>query len=209
MTLWTTQGIAIYRQLQQAGSAWCTKPPACVDDSAFAIAYHWMAEQMRHRLGLPPIKDIEFPLWGWYQYNSAKDRKPPLSPHDIPKGESVFLEIDIPDHEVLLSDFSNWHAVLNLCPLVDWKRIFKKIERLDKEAGRILHFEEYPQNIRQEITCSWEAIFDLNRRDKDVGRKHKRNRSIQATFRVLRSEHIISVQFLKSDGKVVKVYDTM
>ncbi len=73
----------------------------------------------------------------------------------------------------------------------------------------MLNFEEYPQNIRQEITCSWEAIFDLNRRDKDVGRKHKRNRSIQATFWVLKSEHIISVQFLKSDGKVVKVYDTM
>lgn len=54
------------------------------------------------------------------------------------------------------------------------------------------------------IEKSWEAVFDINRRDKTVGRTHRRNRSIQATFWVLNPEHIISVEFLEKKGDVVK-----
>ena len=49
------------------------------------------------------------------------------------------------------------------------------------------------------------AIFDLNRSDKEVGRTHKRNRSIQATFWMLKSEHIVSVEILERKGEVVKI----
>ena len=49
------------------------------------------------------------------------------------------------------------------------------------------------------------AIFDLDRRDKEVGRTHKRNRSIQATFWMLKSEHIVSVEILERKGEVVKI----
>ena len=49
------------------------------------------------------------------------------------------------------------------------------------------------------------AIFDLDRHDKEVGRTHKRNRSIQATFWMLKSEHIVSVEILERKGEVVKI----
>ena len=114
------------------------------------------------------------------------------------------MEIEIPDKDVLLSGFGNWHAVLNQCPLSDWKRIEKKTDLLDKEAGRRLEFDEYPLDIQKEIEKSWEAVFDLDRRDKDVGRKHKRNRSIQATFWMLNKEHIISVEYLERKENVIK-----
>ena len=61
-----------------------------------------------------------------------------------------------------------------------------------------------PIEIQREIEKSWEAIFDLDRRDKDVGRTHKRNRSIQATFWMLKPEHIISVEFLERKANVIK-----
>lgn len=203
MRLWTIQGIKLYEILQRDGVVYCTKP-SWGDDKSFMRGYHWMAEQMKRRIGEPPIKEIEYPMWAWYQFNSAKSNKPPRSPLDIPEGISAYMEIEIPEKDVLLSSFSNWHAVLNQCPLSDWKRINKKTDLFDKKAGRRLQFDEYPIDIQREIEKSWEAIFDLDRRDKDVGRTHKRNRSIQATFWMLKPEHIISVEFLERKANVIK-----
>ena len=204
MKLWTIQGIDIYEQLQRNGVAYCTKPSFLGDEPAILHSYHWMAEQMRKRIGEPPIGGIEYPMWAWYQYNSAKSNKPPRSILDLEEGISAYMEIEIPDNEVLLSEFSNWHAVLNECPISGWRKIDKKTDVLDKEAGRRLSFSEYPIEIQKEIEESWEAIFDLDRRDEEVGRKHKSNRSIQATFWLLKPEHIQSVEFLEKKGEVVK-----
>lgn len=204
MRLWTIQGIEIYEQLQRDGVAYCIKPSFPDDKPIILHAYHWMAEQMRRRIGEPPIKGIEYPLWAWYQYNSAKANKPLRSIHDVSEGVSAYMEIEIPEQDVLLSEFSNWHAVLNEAPIDNWKKISKKTDLLDKEAGRMLAFKEYPLKLQKEIEKSWEAIFDINRRDKEVGRTHKHNRSIQATFWVLKPEHIVSVEFLERKGNVLK-----
>lgn len=203
MRLWTLQGIEIYEMLQREGVAYCTKP-SWADEPRFMHAYHWMADQMRQRIGEPPIKGIEFPMWAWYQYNSAKSNKPPRSLHDADDGLSAYMEIEIPDRDVLLSEFSSWHAVLNEGPIDNWKKISKKTDLLDREAGRMLALEEYPLEIQQEIEKSWEAVFDLDRRDKTVGRTHKKNRSIQATFWLLKPEHIVSVEILEKKGNVIK-----
>ena len=203
MRLWTIQGIEIYMQLQRDGVAYCTKPVWAADEK-FLKAYRWMADEMEKRIGGPPIKEIKYPMWAWYQYNSAKSKKPPRSYLDIQEGISAYMEIEIPDDEVLLSDFMNWHNVLNQYPLTNWKRISKKTDLQEKEASRSLSFDDYPVEIQKEIEKSWEAIFDLDRRDKEVGRTHKRNRSIQATFWMLEPENIISVEFLERKGEVVK-----
>ena len=112
MRLWTIQGIELYEQLVKEGVTYCTKP-AWGDEENFMYAYHWMAEQMRKRIGEPPIEGIEYPLWAWYQYDSAKKNKPSRSPLDVKEGISAYMEIEIPDNEVLLSDFCNWHNVCN------------------------------------------------------------------------------------------------
>ena len=203
MRLWTIQGIEIYEQLQRDRVAYCTKP-AWSDDEKFMKAYLWMADEMRQRIGEPPIKEIKYPMWAWYQHISAKSKKPPRSYLDIQEGVSAYMEIEIPDNEVLLSDFCNWHNVLNQYPLTNWKRIDKKTDLLEKEAGKSHDFDDYPLEIQKEIEKSWEAIFDLDRRDKEVGRTHKRNRSIQATFWMLKPENVISVEFLERKGEVVK-----
>ena len=57
MRLWTIQGIAIYEQMVNEGIAFCTTP-SWSDDDYFMYAYHWMAEQMRKRIGEPPVDDI-------------------------------------------------------------------------------------------------------------------------------------------------------
>lgn len=204
MRLWTIQGIEIYEQLVKEGVTYCTKP-SWGDDDRFMYAYHWMAEQMRKRIGEPPVEGIEYPLWAWYQYDSAKKNKPPRSPKDVSEGLSAYMEIEIPEDKVLLSDFDEWHLPLNQGPNRNWRKIWKKMDLQDKIAGRSLDFMEYPQDLRQEIVDSWEGIFDLDRREKGV--KHKRNISIQATFWALYPENVVSVEFLERKGDVIKNID--
>ena len=206
MRLWTIQGIEIYHQLQSEGIAYCTKP-SWGDDAEFMRAYRWMSAQMKQRIGEPPIEGIEFPIWAWYQYESAKKKRPLRSPLDISEGVSAYMEIEVPDNDVLLSSFTNWHCALNGYPLDNWKQIERKTDQLDKAAGERLEFNEYPAEIQREIEASWEPIFDLDRRDRNVGRTHRRNRSIQATFWMLRQEYLRSVEFLERKGNVVKQID--
>ena len=59
MRLWTIQGIEIYEQLQRDGVAYCTKP-TWGDDEKFMKAYRWMADEMRQRIGEPPMKEIKY-----------------------------------------------------------------------------------------------------------------------------------------------------
>lgn len=202
MRLWTIQGIEIYEQLVKDGIAYCTKP-VWGDDDRFVYAYHWMAKQMRKRIGNPPIKDIEYPLWAWYQYDSAKKNKPPKSPFDMTEGLSAYIEIEIPDNQVLLSDYSDWHVTLNQGPARNWKKIWKKMDKQEKLTGRHLDFLEYPIDLRQEIEDSWDEVFDLDARGKGI--RLKRNRSIQATFWALYPENIISVEFYERNGDIVKL----
>ena len=203
MRLWTIQGIKIYEQLKREGIAYCTKPE-WGDDELFVYAYQWMAKQMRQRIGEPPIKDIEYPMWAWYQYDSAKRNKPPRSPLEVSEGLSAYMEIELPDNELLLSDFSAWHHVLNQLPLDDYDAISKETHRMADAAGHHLQFAEYDKLLQERIEKSWEAVFDLNRRDDVIGKQHRRNRSIQATFWALKQENIVSVEFLERKGNNIK-----
>ena len=203
MRLWTIQGIEIYEQLKREGIAYCTKPE-WGDDDLFVYAYHWMAKQMRQRIGEPPIKDIEYPMWAWYQYDSAKRNKPPRSPLEVSEGLSAYMEIELPDNEVLLSDFSAWHHVLNQLPLDDYNTISKETHRMADAAGHHLQFADYDRSLQERIEKSWEAVFDINRRDDVIGKQHRRNRSIQATFWALKQENIVSVEFLERKGNIIK-----
>ena len=203
MRLWTIQGIEIYEQLIREGIAYCTKP-YWGEEPDFIYAYQWMAQQMRQRIGEPPIDGIEYPMWAWYQYDSVKKRQPPRSPDTLPEGISAYMEIEVPDKDVLLSGFSVWHAVLNQCPIDDWKEIDKVVDGLKKEVGRELDYNEYPQQLRDRIEKTWEEIFNLDRRDANVGRRHKKNRSIQAAFWVLKQEYLVSVEFFKREDNVIR-----
>ena len=72
----------------------------------FRPAYRWMRRQMAERLG-----DCrgQYPVWAWLQ------PKPDLRRGGhLPQGMiGVRLEFIVPAQEVLLSDFSAWHMVLN------------------------------------------------------------------------------------------------
>ena len=156
MIIWTTQQKEFYDELMQNGVAFCRQ----ISDlgSSMVLAYRWMADQMRKRIGDPPLPEIQYPVWAWYQYGSGKWRKPPLSVEtmscgDSPSSVEVMMELHIPDDQALLSDFDLWHIPLNYSAY--WIHRKKKHRKKGRETIRVQEFGKIPsrgtKNVFQEL----------------------------------------------------------
>ena len=187
MRLWTLQTIEFYNELIGNGIAYCSKISPIAQDCT--IAYKWIAEQKKKRIGEPPMSEIKLPVWAWYQYDSKKKNRPPLSDSvkTNPNQSEMMIEFEAPDELVLLSDFMLWHHPLNGWDLCIDKR---EIKRVDDYF--YTDFKEKPAEIQKIIMDSWDLIFDLDFRHKRYITKHKKNRCIQATVWYIRKEWGIS-----------------
>lgn len=192
MLLYTEQTLGFYEKLQRDGMIYCEVQ----SDFAKEVkdAYTWMSGQMKQRIGCPDKEGV-LPIWAWYQYSSKKRRRPTIDKENQ-DGPSVLLEIDIPDSEVLLSDYILWHHVLNKYSISS-KRAYleRRIAKLEKSVGKMLQFDKLPNDIQEEVKVTWERVFDLDHRDPYYAPHAKRNRAIQATFWCLKIEQVKDVVF--------------
>lgn len=151
-------------------------------------AYDWMADQMTKRVGPPPSPDIKYPIWGWQQVGSyKKEHHPNYNDCGGDEDEFVFITANIPNEQVLLSDFMMWHHVLNHCCIPRTKK-----EETDNE---------------KRIIKSWELIFDLNTQHWSAN-KIRRNRWIQATFWELKKEWVVKSEKISGYQNWVKKHIT-
>ena len=187
MRHWTSQTIEFYNELMKDGIAYCARVSEFAQENN--LAYQWMAEQMKKRIGEPPLPEIKLPVWAWYQYDSKKRNKPPLSDHvkTNPDQREMMIEFEAPDELVLLSDFELWHHPLNGWNLCVDKRAAKRVDEYFHTD-----FKDKPEEIKKLIVDSWDLIYDLDFRNKYIVSKHKKNRSIQATLWYIRKEWVIS-----------------
>ena len=196
MKLWTIQTIEFYDALQKNGVVHCDRESWLCRE--YREMYDWMADEMRKRIGNPPNPDVRYPLWAWYQYTSRKKPKPPVSPSilDSDQEEGVILEIEIPDNEVLLSDFGLWHVPLNGHPISDDKTLMRRFDAFRATHGGSCDFEDYPEELQHDIMVTWSVIFDLRTRLRQWIAKAMWNRSIQACFWQLKLEQVVKVDFI-------------
>jgi hypothetical protein len=192
-------------------------PPLChahgflddyMDDS-----YQWMIEQMRKRL---PQSPHSYPLWAWYQRYSEKKKKPDLRGWDYRGYKGVRIEFEVDDSQVLLSDFSTWHCILNHCYVgeneEDDDAFYKEIEAIGyKSVGDLLYYDkprkwwgpcdpEVREYLRARVYKSWERIFDL---DWYVEKwtDPRAEKSIQATLWEINLDMVRDVTFFGSNAK--------
>lgn len=167
MILWTIQNKKAYENLSENGILIFDKTHKILEPS-FESAYKWMSGQMKDRLGVPP-KGAYYPIWAWYQWEGKRKQPDTISQKVARKpGETrILLTMDVPDEEVLLSDFDAWHFVLNgLCI---------KDEISDKEY------------TEDEIKRSWNKIFDY---ENSVCGDSPSGLSTQATMWIIKKEWI-------------------
>jgi hypothetical protein len=195
LRIWTIQPASLYERLK-------AEQVLLVDgrcgDRISPHAYHWMIEQMRRRL--PPSK-ARFPWWGWYRWESVRRAKPDLrSGWHLARGtKGTRIELELDEREVLLSDFDDWHYVLNHWFLSHDKAENDQFDREQKKAG-YYPWGQYPEPLRSKVLASWERIFDFAQPGHDW-RGRFRTKAIQATFWELRLKDVTDVTFFTARGR--------
>lgn len=192
MRLWTVQTEEVYKSLLEKGVLYSDKTKSeCLKnfnrdgfDETFLTSYNWLVPQMDQRI--EHNKNAEFPWWAWYKYNWKNEFKDSdMAIHGTPGKEYVCLEIEVPDEEVVLSDYNNWHYVLNNNYLddseneEDWERIQEEFDNLTTDEK---------QRLTEE---SWQRIFDVEPYETDW---RSQGRYVQATFWELRASDIKDVR---------------
>jgi hypothetical protein len=142
---------------------------------------------MSNRIGNPP-QSVTYPVWAWYKFN--KEHKPlDLRYRGYSKrgDKCVCIELEVPDNEVVLTDYDAWHFVLNKWYLnIDCE----DEETWDKDHEWLDSLE--PQVKAQEIEKSWQSVFRIDEYESDW---QKRGHFVQATFWILKKEQIKKVRF--------------
>ena len=190
MILWTIQKIEIYELIQETGVYHCD-----LEKSMFSFCreqYDWLADEMKKRVGNPP-EGVSYPVWAWYMWEGRR-RKPDLRRERWGngwKGERfACMEIDIPEENVLLSDFDAWSIILLHGLLSDSE---EEAERQESAYDSLP--EEEKKQYRDK---NWSRAFDLSYVDNDW---FHRGDSIQATFWELKKDNIRSVRFFTSAAR--------
>ncbi|GKU78758.1 DUF3841 domain-containing protein [Paenibacillus sp. L3-i20] len=106
----------------------------------FPEQYQWMIDQMVHRL---PGFHGEYPVWLWIEKPDMRS-----TGHFSSFTRCVRLKLDLEEDHVLLSDFDDWHMVLNN----------------SFNADNEIEYDDFYNN-KLDITKeqSWERIFELSR----------------------------------------------
>ena len=184
MKLWTIQPPEILKIIEETGSFICDKNKSFYGED-FKNPYKWMIKHMDLHC-IPRPDDVSLPIWAWHTWN-WKHKKPDFRMLGLGiRGKKyVCIELDIPDNEVLLSDFDSWHCVLNDSynnpgkTENEWKELEERYESLNPVYQRMCKH------------LSWVDIFDVTPFDNGfccIGKY------IQAVFWEIKKENIISVK---------------
>ncbi|HAS55200.1 MAG: hypothetical protein A2X56_05500 [Nitrospirae bacterium GWC2_57_13] len=189
MILWTIQTSEAWKRLQEKGVLRADDGRISED---MRLGYGWMANQMRRRLGPPPMERAAL-LWAWYQWSGVKRKRPDLrSAGHLPAGSrGVRIEFEIDDGRVLLSDFDLWHYVLNYWYLPVSEADGDAFLRELQERGLSFYTAKPVPDpgYHGKIERSWERIFDLQWTEEALVHPRER-KSIQACIWELRWEQV-------------------
>ncbi len=150
LSLWTIQHINAYESLMKNGVLRANENYLfCQDDLRYA--YDWMAKELRERIGVPP-DGIRYPVWAWYQWEGKRKRRDLRQSCYAPRGTPmVQIEFEVDQDFVLLSDFDDWHMVLNNSYIAD----------SEQEFDEFYSFSSC--DMQERIEKSWVKIFDIEK----------------------------------------------
>ncbi|MGE7920113.1 DUF3841 domain-containing protein [Viridibacillus sp. NPDC093762] len=141
MIVYTVHPESIYKMMREQGYYEGSRANFNFKNS-FERQYDWMVAQMKKRLS--HYEGDEYPVWVW-------KRRPGRNESALlPRGtRGVILKLEIPDEDILWSDFESWHLVLNEGPYTTSEK----------------EWEDHLQNewSTERVEKSWEMIFDFDK----------------------------------------------
>lgn len=195
MRIWTFQPLDAINQINNTGEYVCDKKKlksnfsSEEDYNEWIKSYKWLIEQMRGKIRNSP--QDTFPIWGWHTRN-FKHKKPDFRESIYGnRGEKyACFELEIPDSEVLLSDYDAWHWVLNNC-YYNHNCISEEQFLKDEEMLKELDNKKKQKTVED----SWQGIFDIEPFENNYTAKGK---YVQATFWKIKKEYIKNVYIYKA-----------
>lgn len=172
MILQTAQSLEAYENMCRTGVLKSDRKH--IFDDSFLCAYKWMAEQLAQKVA-QPTDGILLPVWAWYQWEG--ERYPNMKPFEdecFTRNPVAIITFEVPDKDVLLSDFDYWHFVL----------YDEAISDTEKEC------------FVAEKEQSWQKIFDIARLSND-------NSSIQAVLWKIEQKWITNVKITQKLSDVL------
>lgn len=154
MILYTIQPEHIFLEFQQTGILKAHNDIIC--HKSFENSYRWMENIMETKLG----EKYRHPVWAWYKYNGKNNVDLRFRAH-LPKGEIGYkIEFEIPDNEVILSDFTSWHLVL-MGIEEDFKNNYTFIDLLSNISSEDveIYLKEGCEIFEDKIIFNWDKII--------------------------------------------------
>ena len=194
MIVWTIQPLAVLDIIEKTGVFRCdTSKSSYAQDPDWTPHFKWMVSKMDER-DIHHPEGVEFPVWAWYRIgwdHPKPDLRKPIYGYE---GEMLCrIELEIPDNEVLLSDFEDWYLVCHYECVIHAED--------DEEYARIeewykgLPVSEEGVKIYDEITeISWDLIFDIDYEKNEM----LIGRVVQAAFWEIRKDMIRDVKIFRS-----------
>ncbi|MEW4370546.1 DUF3841 domain-containing protein [Paenibacillus kandeliae] len=175
---WTVQSLEAWDAAQRSGFL-----HGHPEHIMFMKPYHWMMSQMGQRL---PGYDGSYPVWVWPQQPDLQELH-----HYTGRQQCVCLTLRLQPEDVLLSDFEEWHAVLNDTFNArnhrEWQRYRAGYGMISKEQ-------------------SWQRIFDTERPDNESLTGQSGWRQLQGVTGAVPLEQVIRVEHL-NETSARKRYD--
>jgi hypothetical protein len=214
MELYSIQPFWIYERLQR-GEIFQATPPVCDPDAGenyevrWRCAYDWLCKKMDERCSVSRPADVTYPIWAWYWWAGPKKRKPDLrfesTRHYATSEPCVLMTLDVPDGEVLLTEYHAWHHVLNAWYLAPEPAVDDFEARC--EAKGLNPFRDKPlpdAALQAELEGTWDQIFDLAKIPALL--EYEADESyVQATFWELRPEMVREAVWFETTGRSRKL----
>lgn len=208
MILYSTQDLSICESIMDGNTHRALRPFVTKDpeiDEWFDRSYSWMREKMIERIGPAPAQDV-YPTWAFYQWWGSDKKKPDLRYRSArmfaERRTCALMTLEIPDDQVLLSDYDGFHFPLNSWYLGDETR-GDEIHKFVCE-NKFHSFEDYPLILQQEIKDSWNQIFDLDCVP-PLLEFDKKDQVIQATFWEIKPEYLKEAIRFDKTGKTERI----
>lgn len=185
MKLWTIQPPDVVDILERDGIFTCdTKLSENYKD--FHDAYVWLVGEMDKR-DISRPKNVDLPLWAWHT-RDWKHKKPDFRTMGLGRrGERyACIEFKIPDEKVLLSDYDNWHFILNRSWFDDSKNE-EEWEELHAWYDSLPYAKQYKMAVE-----SWQKVFDVK---PEKSAWCSKGRYIQATFWELTKDMVTDIKY--------------
>ncbi len=180
MKLWTLQPHSVAEKLK-AGEPYVCDPliSSFSNDDDFIKSYDWLVSEMAKVI--PQPEHVRWPAWAWhtnYGVQTKPDRRRGMF-NNYDELDSI-LELEVPDELVLLSDFDDWHCVLNNCAIMSDEEYEAWPEKDEWDCA--VYTDEFKLD-------SWKKVFRSN------------TEFVQACIWTIEPEYLVKVHPLRKKAK--------